>query len=89
MQKAFLYKIFGQVQGVGFRMWTLRLARHCSITGWVSNLEDGSVCVRAQGTAESLFFFETELSKGSPYSVISEFQKKTVSLEPFSSFEIY
>jgi acylphosphatase len=33
----------GVVQGVGFRHATVRRAHELAITGWVSNLADGSV----------------------------------------------
>ena len=33
----------GQVQGVGFRFTNTNLAQALSLTGWVRNMEDGSV----------------------------------------------
>lgn len=45
-------RIEGNVQGVGFRRWTQRLARQLSLTGWVRNRRDGSV--------EAVFSGETQ-----------------------------
>lgn len=46
--------ISGDVQGVGFRAWTLRFAQGKSLTGWVKNREDGAVEVVAEGAKKDL-----------------------------------
>ncbi len=43
------FRIYGQVQGVGFRFFTRRKAIQLNLTGSVRNLADGSVEVVAQG----------------------------------------
>jgi acylphosphatase len=35
--------LFGRVQGVGFRYWTADEARRRHLTGWVRNLDSGTV----------------------------------------------
>lgn len=42
--------VFGRVQGVGFRFFTLQEAKQIGVTGYVKNREDGSVAVVAQGS---------------------------------------
>lgn len=44
----------GQVQGVGFRFTNTNLARARSLTGWVRNMEDGSVEMELQGTPTNI-----------------------------------
>ncbi len=47
----------GHVQGVGFRMTTVRVAAKFAISGFVRNLEDGRVEVVAEGEEETLLEF--------------------------------
>ena len=42
-------KICGFVQGVGFRYTACYTARNYGISGWVRNLDDGSVEMEAEG----------------------------------------
>ncbi len=44
----------GQVQGVGFRFTNTNLAQARSLTGWVRNMEDGSVEMEVQGTPANI-----------------------------------
>ena len=44
----------GQVQGVGFRFTTTNLAQARSLTGWVRNMEDGSVEMEIQGAPANI-----------------------------------
>ena len=42
-------RVFGMVQGVGFRYWTMGTAEELGLSGEVKNLDDGSVSVVAEG----------------------------------------
>ncbi|GGH96512.1 acylphosphatase [Arthrobacter liuii] len=42
-------RVFGMVQGVGFRYWTMGKAEELRLSGQVKNLDDGSVSVIAEG----------------------------------------
>jgi len=44
----------GRVQGVFFRAFVQRLARQLGISGYVRNLPDGSVEIRAEGEKSQL-----------------------------------
>lgn len=56
----------GQVQGVGYRYFVQRRANRLSLTGYVMNLPDGRVRVRAEGAPESIEELVRELEKGPP-----------------------
>ena len=47
-------RVFGVVQGVGFRFWTMGKAEDLGLTGTVKNLDDGSVDVVAEGPKERI-----------------------------------
>ena len=46
--------ITGRVQAVGFRAWTTRKAREKNLTGWVMNVDDGSVEAIFYGKPEAV-----------------------------------
>lgn len=48
------YRFYGRVQGVGFRYRAQQAARSLGVTGWVTNLYDGSVEMETQGKEEEL-----------------------------------
>jgi acylphosphatase len=53
----------GQVQGVGFRFTTCRVAAGYEVTGYVRNLPDGRVECVAEGTDEEIDAFLGELRR--------------------------
>ena len=63
-------RIFGRVQGVGFRAWAQRQAEDLELSGWVRNRSDGSVEILAEGSDEQMNFFLTLCKKGSLFSKV-------------------
>ncbi|MCR5183133.1 MAG: acylphosphatase [Opitutales bacterium] len=53
----------GHVQGVGFRMQTLRVARGFEVAGTVENLPDGTVRLIAEGVPAELRAFVAALTE--------------------------
>ena len=48
-------KIRGRVQGIGFRWWAVKKAREIGgISGWVRNVEDGSVEIMMSAEEDKL-----------------------------------
>jgi len=58
----------GQVQGVGFRIFAQRKATVLGLSGYVMNLRDGRVRVRAEGPRETIEDLVRDLQKGPPLS---------------------
>ena len=46
--------VYGSVQGVGFRYYSVHKARQLGLAGWVQNLSDGSVEMEVQGSEASI-----------------------------------
>ncbi len=80
----------GRVQAVGFRFQAENLARRVGVTGWVRNVDDGTVELEVQGTPEELEQFRagiremSEDPKMSPDAKLWEREKiKTLSEKSF------
>lgn len=65
-------QIYGRVQGVSFRYYSVLTAQEIGITGWVRNLEDGSVETAAEGTREQLERFLAFLRRGPSGAQVSK-----------------
>ena len=55
----------GRVQGVGFRWHATNFANSAGLTGWVQNLEDGTVEMEVQGRHDkntSVYFYHVHLA---------------------------
>lgn len=65
-QQCVKHRIYGHVQGVGFRYRVWREAKALALTGYARNLDDGSVEVLACGTPEQLARLLNWLHAGGP-----------------------
>lgn len=88
MIEALNIHVTGIVQGVGFRPFVYRLAKHYLINGWVLNATDG-VFIHAEGEGKLLDEFVLEISENPPAaSKVEQVELKEVPLEEFKTFEI-
>jgi acylphosphatase len=67
-------RVVGCVQGVGFRLATQDKARALGVLGWVRNLADGSVEVRARGSSQSVDQLIAWLWQGPPTAKVHTVQ---------------
>lgn len=70
------YFVSGTVQGVGFRYFVERAARHLKISGYVRNLRDGRVEVYAIGDDRSLAQLRRDLERGPRGALVSSVDEK-------------
>jgi len=57
-------KVYGRVQGVGFRHFTVQNARRLNLKGWVMNMPDGSVEALISGAPDDVSVILEKLSEG-------------------------
>jgi acylphosphatase len=80
-------RVFGFVQGVGFRAYTRRRALELNLKGFARNERDGSVYIVAEGEEENLIRLLEAVKKG-PGRVESVEYKITEATGEFKEFDI-
>lgn len=75
------YYVSGTVQGVGFRYFVERAARHLKVSGYVRNLMDGRVEVYAIGHDDLLAQLRRELERGPRGSFVARVDEEEASFE--------
>jgi len=78
----------GRVQGVWYRDFTKRLAQEMGVTGWVKNIDDGRVELKAFGHDELLSRFTEKLHEGPPAADVTTIVITEISVERFESFDV-
>lgn len=75
------FRVYGAVQGVGFRYYAYRNAINLGLTGYAKNMLDGTVYVIAEGEEERLQKLYELLLIGSAHSCVEKVDAK------FSEYE--
>jgi len=57
-------RIFGEVQGVGFRFFVRKVVKTLDVSGWVRNEDDGTVSLVAEGSVSDLNELLEKVNKG-------------------------
>lgn len=83
------YYVSGLVQGVGHRYFTQTVAVRYGIRGWVRNMSDGRVEIRAEADADALGKFRSELERGPlAAQVAGVVEQEALLSEALTSFSI-
>ncbi len=81
-QNAKRFFVSGTVQGVGYRYFAERAARHLKLAGYVRNLSDGRVEAYAIGPHEALATLRASLERGPTGSSVSGVTEEPAEIDP-------
>jgi acylphosphatase len=87
-RKQYEIRIYGRVQGVGFRFAARNKATELGLHGWVENLRDGSVRCAVQGAASSCNAFIRWCNTGTGYSWVERTEVTEKEPEVLHGFRI-
>ena len=83
-----LVRVTGKVQGVGFRLATVRRAHLLGVGGWVRNNDDGSVEALVQGTPDQVDQMLEWLRQGPPQARVDDLSSERQFIDRrFARFE--
>jgi acylphosphatase len=81
--------VSGRVQGVGFRYYAIRAARHVGVAGTVRNLPDGTVEAVAEGPHTAIAEFRAALERGPSHCHVTRVDE--IEMQPtgrYNGFEV-
>ena len=88
MQKHINVKIHGKVQGVFFRYSTKEFCEENKITGFATNLDDGTVYLEAEGTQETLDKLRKWCKNGPDMAEVDKIEVNNGTLKNYNTFTI-
>jgi len=89
MKRRAVIRVYGDVQGVGYRSWTVRRARRMGLTGLVRNEPDGSVVVIVEGEEGDIESLIEECRRGPPLARVEKVDVEWQEYKgEYSDFEI-
>ncbi|HKJ96519.1 MAG TPA: acylphosphatase [Thermoplasmataceae archaeon] len=88
MNRHYDIRVFGRVQGVGFRYATRSRARELNLKGWVENHKDGSVMIEVQGDERMCAEFIQWCRHGPGYSWVERIEIREKEPETMEKFNI-
>ena len=81
-------RVFGRVQGVFFRQWTLNQARALGVSGWVRNLPDGTVEANLFGGEESVERMIAQMHHGPSQAQVEHVAVEDIEPEDLTGFSV-
>ena len=83
------FRIYGHVQGVGFRYFTWQYALKIGVTGFVRNLADGTVEVIAVGSESQIDALDAWLQHGPRTAIVDNvFVEDYLGDKEFTAFQV-
>lgn len=81
-------KVYGKVQGVGFRFYTQKTAVEMGVKGFVKNERDGSVYIEVEAPADIMETFLHWVRKGPEWARVDEMNVQDIPTQGFADFSI-
>lgn len=81
-------RVEGRVQGVGYRLWTQRIAVELGLRGWVRNRRDGSVEAVFQGPETSVAEMIERCKTGPAGARVIDVRVLEDAMGAFTGFEV-
>ena len=81
-------RLYGRVQGVFFRQWTVKLARALGVAGWVHNAPDGSVEAHLSGGEAAVAEMVGHMRRGPPQARVDDITVEQVEAEEVEGFSV-
>ena len=82
-------RIYGRVQGVGYRYWTVSKAKNLNLCGWVRNRSDGTVEATFHGSKDAIDDMISSCYKGPSFANVADIRTKTGEYDGKTNFEEY
>ena len=79
-------RVFGHVQGVFYRAWTMQQAQMLGLKGWVRNRRDGSVEIEAWGDPAAIDALIEICRQGPSQARVERITDDEIEGEPPSGF---
>ena len=81
-------RVYGRVQGVFFRQWTVKKASALGVNGWVHNARDGSVEAHLAGEESAVEGLIEHMRRGPPQARVEDVTVETAEPEPVEGFSV-
>ena len=79
--------VYGRVQGVWYRNWTVNAARDLGLTGWVRNRDDGTVEIHAEGEPDAIDRLIELARDGPPAADVTRIDSADAAIDGFGQFD--
>lgn len=81
-------RVFGRVQGVFYRQWTLNQARALGVAGWVRNCPDGTVEAHLEGAEAAVAQMIQGMRQGPSQARVEDVTVESVEPEEIGGFSV-
>ena len=81
-------RVYGRVQGVFFRQWTVKKASALGVNGWVHNARDGSVEAHLAGDESAVAQLIEHIRQGPPQARVDDVMVESVEPETADGFSV-